>query len=83
MMRENGRAARGIPARPGTAENPLLRGLFAVFEGCFGTCAVPQTALPAVHSLHGMFQPLSPLSGATVLSGEFLTITTSPMRELS
>lgn len=42
-----------------------------------------QPALPAVHSAHDMFQPLSPLSGATVLSGEFFTTTTSPISELS
>ena len=42
-----------------------------------------QRALPAVQALHAMFQPLRPLSGATVLSGEFLTVTTSPTSELS
>src|SRR5690606_38933720 len=42
-----------------------------------------QTALPATHAPHPMFQPMRPLSGATVLSGEFFTPTTSPTRELS
>ncbi len=42
-----------------------------------------QTRLPAVHALQDMFQPFSPLSGETVLSGEFFTTTTSPTRELS
>ncbi len=37
---------------------------------------------PAVHSAQLMFQPLRPLSGVIVLSGEFLTMTTSPMSEL-
>lgn len=46
-------------------------------------CSWGQTALPAVHWLQDMFQPFRPLSGAMVLSGEPLTVTTSPMRELS
>ena len=33
-------------------------------------------------SAHGMFQPLRPFSGWIVLSSEFFTTTTSPMREL-
>ena len=37
----------------------------------------------AVHALQDMFQPFSPLSGETVLSGEFFTTMTSPTRELS
>ncbi len=38
---------------------------------------------PAVHSAQLMFQPLRPLSGVMVLSGEFWTMTTSPTIELS
>ncbi len=44
---------------------------------------VGQTAEPAFHCDQGMFQPLRPLSGWMTLSLEFLTTTTSPMRELS
>ncbi len=44
---------------------------------------VDQAWEPAVHSAQLMFQPLRPLSGVIVLSGEFLTMTTSPMSELS
>ncbi len=44
---------------------------------------VDQAWEPAVHSAQLMFQPLRPLSGVIVLSGEFLTMTTSPTSELS
>lgn len=44
---------------------------------------VDQAWEPAVHSAQLMFQPLRPLSGVIVLSGEFLTMTTSPTIELS
>ncbi len=44
---------------------------------------VDQAWEPAVHSAQFMFQPLRPLSGVIVLSGEFLTMTTSPTIELS
>ena len=49
-----------------------------------GTSSVPPQfrADPAVHCSQGMFQPPSPLSGATVRSPECLTVTTSPMSEL-
>ncbi len=42
-----------------------------------------QAAEPAFHWAQSMFQPLRPLSGLMVLSGEFFTMTTSPMSELS
>lgn len=42
-----------------------------------------QTALPAFQSDQDRFQPLRPLDASTVFSPEFLTITTSPIIELS
>ncbi len=39
------------------------------------------TALPATHSFQFMFQPLRPLSGLMVLSGELTMWTTSPISE--
>ncbi len=48
-----------------------------------GAGGVGQAWEPAVHSAQLMFQPLRPLSGVIVLSGEFLTMTTSPTIELS
>ncbi len=48
-----------------------------------GSRWVDQAWEPAVHSAQLMFQPLRPLSGVIVLSGEFLTMTTSPTIELS
>jgi hypothetical protein len=90
---ENSRAAGKVPTRPEvpskTAGQTSLaepRGFRVpgLFPGCVPDARVyAQTALPATHSAHDMFQPLSPLSGATVLSGEFFTITTSPRSELS
>lgn len=78
---ENARAARKVPARPHdpsetAGERPLAPEHRRPHHP-------GQPALPAVHSAHDMFHPFSPLSGATVLSGEFFTITTSPISELS
>lgn len=87
---------QGTPAGPGHAEGggPGGSGAAAFGRGQ-GWCGerepvagkgdrwVDQAWEPAVHSAQLMFQPLRPLSGVIVLSGEFLTMTTSPMSELS
>lgn len=64
------RAGTGVVRRRGPADRE-------------GDRWVDQAWEPAVHSAQLMFQPLRPLSGVIVLSGEFLTMTTSPMSELS
>lgn len=69
-----GTADRGDP---GTAAS--VRGSGRAGNGRAGS---GQAWEPAVHSAQLMFQPLRPLSGVMVLSGEFLTMTTSPTREL-
>lgn len=74
-----------VPARPALVSaffgGPLFG--FLPFGGRPWGSGWAQAALPAVHWLHDMFQPLRPLSGAMVVSGECLTVTTSPTSELS
>ncbi len=68
------------PEKEGGARNRKVPGPRA----CRGRSdpVVGQTALPAFQADQERFQSLKPLSGLTVLSGEFLTITTSPRIEL-
>lgn len=67
---------RGL-TRPREGPPPERRGAFS------WRCGAAQRAEPAFQADQFMFQPLRPLSGAIVLSLEFLTITTSPIIDWS
>ncbi|ROQ82368.1 hypothetical protein EDD95_1980 [Streptomyces sp. CEV 2-1] len=72
-----GTGIRGDPVPP-----PAVRDLgpIGVLPGARRTSG---QAAGACHWAQLMFQPLSPLSGWIVLSGEFFMMTTSPIMELS
>lgn len=79
----SGTSVSGTTAYPGerrTAGNPRGSPPFGVHAAGRARC---QAAEPAFQSAQLMFQPLRPLSGLIVLSGELTTVTTSPMSELS
>lgn len=69
-------AAPGLRGRRLRAGTGVVRGRGPAYRA-------DQAWEPAVHSAQLMFQPLRPLSGVIVLSGEFFTMTTSPTSELS
>jgi hypothetical protein len=71
-----------LTPEPGRKRKPPLTPETGAERRLLSEATDRQTAEPAFQSAQFMFQPLSPLSGAMVLSPVFSTTTTSPIIEL-